>query len=384
MIRGFPDEVSLSISILKLFHQLSDNHFKSFIEKNFNPSLSHQTNYQMLFEHPTALNLQIPPAPGESRRNLVVDYLKTSSRIRNPYFKTFIDILNSPEEEDLINYISNAEPFFPKVLGLISGSTVEARARSIAGKLQKTKTISTLARLEGGKDLYSVTEESELNHLKSVLRLALIPCTSETKWDLSKYSVDHAIELRNIGWKKKVEGVDGVPPFEFIVIEASSHLSSCSDLWELNKGYISAKISTEMSVEEIKNPFIQGPFTPYRGSKTRQKVLSYGEKVSIQADPLLKKPLKLYSLKGWVVPSKGNLSSLIDGLLRSRTDIDPAILSAGEEEYPGSQQHRLESDRVENGGSVSCLPNYGSKIVFDTFSLSSYSKGSKNVNLMFQ
>lgn len=384
LLRGFPDEVSLAISSLNLLHRYAPPSIQSYIARILQPPLSSSTNYQMLFEHPTALNLEIPPAPSESRRNLVLDFLKQTPRISNHYFMTFLAILRGDSEDRLVEYLSTAEPFNPRMLGLIVGATVEARARHMAGRLQKTKTVSDLARLEGGKDLYSTIEAAELNHTTSVLRLITVTSECPVVWYPNKCSVTHASELRNIGWKKTIVGVDCVPPYEFMKIEPVYPHSTCPIECELEKGYIRIHQQLPGTVTGIHSPLKMGGHTPYRGSVTRQKVTGYGDKLASQADPLLSKVLKLFSLLSWAVPKVGNISTVISNLLASRTDLDHSLLIPDEDELPGSVHHRLQDERTGHGGAVGLLPNYGSYLGFDTFPLTEYSKGSKNVNLMFQ
>lgn len=106
--------------------------------------------------------------------------------------------------------------------------------------------------------------------------------------------------------------------------------------------------------------------------------------MAVQADPLLQNVLKAFGLIGWGVPSQGNLSELIKKLLVARTDLDPFMLILVEAQLTGSVYHRLQDPRTGHGGSVCILPNYGTFFCFDIFPLTEYSKGSKNMNLMFQ
>lgn len=383
-IRGFPDEVSFAISSLKTFYphcspELQKS-FINFLSPMFNPDL----NYNLIFEHPTSLNLMVPPAPSEARRNAVIKYLKETGRVQNPYLKTFLSLLNDPNEQLLIEFLSSATPFCPRILSMIVDSTVEARARHIAGKLQKTKTISTLARLEGSEDIYSLIIMSEINHFSSVLRICTQSNKGPVQWNPSKCSVQHAKELRNYGWKKVVEGVDCVPPQEFLHIELTSPIQNCNPIYELDKGMIVLRFSTNLEPYEIYSPLSVGAFMPYRGSITRQKTMGFGDKLSKQADPLLQKILKAFSLLGLGIKLEGNLASLVQMLLEARTDLNPLCLMPDEARLTGSVHHRLQDSRTGHGGSVSILPNYATKFGFDTFPLTEYTKGSINTNLMFQ
>ncbi|UOS86047.1 RdRp [Hymenopteran rhabdo-related virus] len=384
LLRGFPDEVNLAVSSLKLMYPHFNRDFQIFITKILTPPIAKEQSYQMIFEHPTALNLEIPPAPSEARRTRVVEFLQTTPRITNSYFRTFMQILQEKTEQPLLDYLSLAEPFNPRILGLIASATVEARARHIAGKLQKTKTISQLALQEGGKNIYTAICEAEINHLGSVLRIINTSNPTPFSWIPTKCSMTHAMELRNMSWNKEIVGVDCVSPYEFMHLERVSAIKECPGDCELSKGYVAISYARALTPIEMQNPLIMGPHTPYRGSVTRQKMTGFGDKLAQQADPLLTKTLKLFSLLGWAIPKEGYLSQLIQFLLKSRTDLDPQVVIPDTDQIAGSAHHRLQDERTGHGGAVVVLPNYGSKIVFDTFPLSEYSKGSANVNLMFQ
>ena len=384
LLRGFPDEVSFAISTLRLMYVHSSPELQGAILGFLNPSLNPETNYMLLFEHPTSLNLNVPPTPSEARRNVIINFLQKSPRVKNSYLRTFLSLMGSPYEKLLIDYLATAEPFMPRLLSQIAKSTTESRARHIAGKLQKTKTISSLAQLEGEKDIYNIIETSEANHVLSILKIMSEPVVNYTSWTPDTCSVEHASKLRELGWKRKIEGVDCVPPQEFLFIESLTASKPCHSLFDLPKGYIIMRITTALTPSELHDPLTTGHYTPYRGSVTHQKISGFGDKLAEVAEPLLQKVLRAFNLIGWGVKPDGNLAELLTQLLMSKTDLDPQWLIPDEARLTGSTHHRLQDDRTGHGGSVAILPNYGTRVTFDTFPLYEYSKGSKNVNLMFQ
>ncbi|QWT43296.1 putative large polymerase protein [Alphahymrhavirus distinguendus] len=384
LLRGFPDEVNLSVSILSIFHGFASDKEKRIIERILQPEFATTVQYEMLYEHPTALNLELPPAPSESRRKMVIEFLKDTPRIKNPAFKEFINLLDHPAEKAIIDYLQYARPFNPRFLGLIAGATIDARARQLAGRLQKTKTISELARTEGRQNIYSKIASSELNHVLSVVRRLTVPATSPVVWYPNKCSMTHTMELRNTGWRVDIVGVDCVSPFEFMEIEPVVEENPCPPGLELDKGYIVISQSIHLSEPDLQNALIVGSHFPYRGSATSRKTSGFGDSLSEVSDPLLTKLLGLFSLLGWATPPDGNLARVIKAMLAARTDIDPNLLLPDFDQLAGSIHHRLQDERSGHGGSVAVLPNFGSKFFFNTFPLSAYSKGSKNVNLMFQ
>ncbi|APG78710.1 RNA-dependent RNA polymerase [Hubei rhabdo-like virus 1] len=384
LIRGFPDDVSFALASLRLIYPHLPHPVQKVVESFLNPPLAETKNFSLLFEQPTALNIASPPAPGESRRNIVINFLRTTPIIKNPYFQTFIGLLGSDEEARIAQYLESAEPFNPRVLGMIAASTTVARARHIAGKLQKTVTISKIAREAGGCNIFSAVQSSELRQLSYVLQIVTRQLKGNTPWTPNTCSVSHAAELRKKGWGKDVVGVDCVPPQEFMFLELDTSLSQCSPKFDLGKGHIVVRHQRTLSPDQWADPLIVGDHSPYRGSITRQKVRGFGDKIATQAEPLLQKALRTATLIGWGVKKDGNLDLLIRLLIASKTDLPVNLLIPEDENLTGSLHHRLQDDRSDHGGAVSVLPNYGSRFSFDTFPLTAYSKGSSNVNLMFQ
>ncbi|AYW51543.1 L polymerase RdRp [Lasius neglectus virus 2] len=384
LLRGFPDEVSYALASLKRIFPYTHPSLQKLITRMCSPPINSQMNYQLISEHPTVLNLEVPPAPSESRRNLIIDFVKSGDIHLNSYVRTFLDLLDSEEDKHVLKYLTTVEPFNPRLLSMFMGATAESRARHVAGKLQKTKTIATVARTLGSVDLYAKIIEAEKNHMGSIFRNVFSDHTNTVKWNSSVCSVEHATALRRLGWDREIVGVSCVPPHEFMSLELSLLDYTCLETYELSKGYVSIRFDPSYELDSFPSPLIKGPFPPYRGSVTRQKVSGYGDKIAAQAEPIIQKVLRLYSLVGWGIPSTGNLHTLCDKLLARHTDLPSEHLCPQDEEITGSVHHRLQDMRTGHGGSVPVLPNYGSKLMFDTFPLVAYSKGSKNVNLMFQ
>lgn len=384
LIRGFPDDLELNISFLKSAHSFVKPKIQRYIEEVLSPVMSPHKSFELLLENPGALNLYIPSAPGEARRSSIIKFLKEDFEINNPSFKEFIDILGTDEDKSLVAFLKTCRPMNPVVLSAIYDATTQARARHVAGKLQKTRTLSKVAVQEGNVDLYSVIREAELNHLRSVLLIVRGKGKGEIVWSPDNCSEEHARKLRNSGWGEELFGLDCASPIEIAVMEPNTPISLCDPSYELDKGYISLQLPTFMSQESLRNPLVTGPYFPYRGSATKQRIMGAGHKVASYSSPLLSKAARLGSLIGWGIEIGGPAHRVIECILLSMTDVPLADLIPLADQTSGSVHHRLESDYVDRGGAVSVLPNFGTKMRINTFPLTAYSKGSKNVNLMFQ
>lgn len=384
MIRGFPDDLELSISFLRVAYQHVNTHLKAFIKSCLSPQMNPNVSFELLLENPLSLNLFIPSSPGEARRNSIITFLRDQFEVKNRYFKEFLEILGDDEDQHLVRYLELCTPTNPVVLSLIYGATIQARARKVAGKLQKTRTLSKVAVSEGNVDLYSIIRKSEINHLRSVLYIVQGKPAGEIIWTPDICSEEHAKRLRESGWKRSIVGLSCASPIEIMALEPNTPTSECQDTYELDKGHITLQIPPFMNQASLEDSLIIGPYNPYRGSATKQKVVGSGTHVVSYSSPLLTKIVGACNLIGWATPTDGNLRGIIESLLASVTDIPMQDILPLDDSITGSVHHRLESDYIDKGGAVGILPNYGSKMRFDTCPLVAYSKGSKNVTLMFQ
>lgn len=384
LVRGFPDDLSMAISFLKVAYRFSAPPIKRFIKSILSPKFNSNGSFTLLLENPTSLNLMVPPSPGEARRSSILRFLQESSSVQNKFFLAFLNVLETDEESSLIDFLKTCRPCNPVVLSAVYDATAIARARKVVGKLQKTRTISKLAMTEGQVDLFKIIRESEINHLRSVLHQISYLDSGPVPWTSSRCSVDHAKALRDKGWGVEIVGVDCAPPLEIIRIEENKPHSLCDPSCELDKGYISVQLPPGMTPEDLSNPGVYGPYAPYRGAATKQKIMGFGSAIASYSSPLIAKAMRLGSLVGWATQVDSYFTNVIERVIKTVTDVPLAELLPYDPDAGGSVHHRYEDDRIEKGGSVCVLPNFGTKMMFITNYLTAYSKGSKNVNFMFQ
>lgn len=185
-----------------------------------------------------------------------------------------------------------------------------------------------------------------------------------------------------MGWGKFIQGVDCAPPHEIFKVELVEPLIGCPDTAELEKGFINIRINSSPS--QCSDPTYQGISSPYRGSMTRSKNESVATKIGAKTPSLLQRAIKVASLENWVFLSGSALSKISEGIVASVTDLPYNLLIPDLEQTSGSYQHRLRTDRTDNGGTCPVLPTQGSKLHLDTSPLMYLNKGSKNKNFMFQ
>nr|UJY62998.1 RNA-dependent RNA polymerase [Frankliniella occidentalis associated mononegavirales virus 3] len=384
IVKGFPDEVAENLSIFRAMCNMRPQYTEMIMDLA-SPILTTTPNYKLLYEHPTAVSLHHPSSPSDCRRSSVMEYLNNNAEIRNDCFRTFLSVANSQDEktENMVKMLSSIEPCNPRVLSLIYGSTPDARARAVIGKIQKTATLARLITSEMNVNLVQMISNAEVNHFKGVLKT--LYTRGEDVWTPNQCSVQFAKLIRDKGWQREIVGVSVAPPLEFGVFDAPDDVTGCDKRYYIpEEGFVGFDLDPLLTQDQLRDVSKIGSYAPYRGSVTKSKVSSLGSKMIQHSDALLKKPLTAVTLIGWAVKKDGNLDRFLREMLNGMTDADAAALIPEDEAICGSVQHRLQDDRTSHGGSMSLLYNMGTKIGINTSPLVNHCKGAKNTNLMFQ
>lgn len=382
LVKGFPDQVSYDIATLKIMRLKASTGLKLQIGTILNPYLSSDLNYELLIMNPEALNLEASPSPSEARRSTMIEFLKTTDRITQPYVIEFLQLADKREVEGLVEFLTSPVTLHPKVLNTFMQATPYYRAQQVIGKLQKTPTMARIYQKEGEKDIHRLLERSELTHMKSILR-NIFNSSGRMDIDFMKSSaVHHASFLRDAGWRKNIVGVDSAPPHEVFGVELIHGSQDCREEFELDKGFITIRICATPA--QCRDSLFPGPVFPYRGSVTKSKNESVASKIKTRTPSLLQRGLKVAELENWVFEKGSELSRLAERLVETLTDLPYELLTPDLDQVSGCYQHRLRTDRIDNGGTCSVLPNKSTHFQLDTSTLFYLNKGSKNKNFMFQ
>lgn len=382
LVKGFPDQLSYDIATLSSYYTSAPEGTRLLIQRILNPYLSSHLNYDLLAMNPEVINLETTSSPSEARRGIMIEFLKHSEYVQQPYVKQFLKLIDSRPNKQLIEFLSSPPKIHPKILNVFIQATAEYRAQQVVGKLQKTPTMARLYQREGDQDLYKILERSELNHFKAVLRAIFNTNLRMSIWDPALPSVHYATQLRQIGWRKQIVGVDCAPPHEIFKLEQVDPTIPCDSNLELDKGFITIRVCASRTV--CQDSTLIGPIFPYRGSFTKTKTDSVATKIKSSSPSLLKRAITLAELKNWVFFDNSKLDLVARGLLECITDTPYDLLTPESDQVSGSAQHRLRVDRVDNGGTSPNLPTQSTKLQLDTSTYTQLTKGGKNVNFMFQ
>ncbi|UHK03185.1 MAG: RNA-dependent RNA polymerase [Hangzhou rhabdovirus 3] len=379
MIRGFPDPLSSAISQLNLIKQNVGDYKRNIVNNILSPIFSDYVNYEMLFSDPVALNLLHPSSPGEQLKRKVLDLIKSGKIEKSKSFSNFL-AKTSDDQKKLADLLSDMTPHInPRIGHDILECTVEASANKITDRIEKTNTLVNLMVKNYEDDLNRQIGRSEVNYLSSCIYQ--LHFSNKMLDSISFCATERSIQLRNLSWKKTISGVTFASPFETFQFSLTQGYCT-SECQNQEYGHISVKVIRDIDGEGLLKI---GPTPPFLGSSTKEKIIQgYGVKFAKDATPIFKRNSKMLRLINWGTESNSNLSKLIIDMYNAVTDIPYDIMLNRTDQISGSFEHRWSTSGLSHGCFLPILYNGSSWINMSTTTLSAYSKGSKNVNLMFQ
>ncbi|UHK03291.1 MAG: RNA-dependent RNA polymerase [Hangzhou nephotettix cincticeps rhabdovirus 1] len=365
IIRGFPDPVTAAIWELKLLLESPINRdLREAIVRILSPRLNPVVNPELLCQDPTGLNLLRGSRPKDKIKRFVVDFLVNMPDIQNEEFREFLR-LATLDQRPLSNALFNVEPCHPRVMSEIYNSTVQGRASQCVRKIDKTPVLLNLMCKNHDRARAKINEEVSLGFDQEEGRVVKTPKalgmlfyefernqlmgllfslnTPSNLDDLPLCSCKRADELRSRSWRKKLHGVSVAFPHELL---KRSLLRE-----NLETGFILLSILGEQDMMSWLTQL--GPFSPYLGSTSREKVEYQGKKLLSSAPSFLTNAIRSLRFINWGTNEGTRLSNLIYKIFSQFTDADPSWLIPKVGMVSGTLEHRVADMRTSHSGTLS-------------------------------
>ncbi|QJQ27116.1 putative RdRp protein [IRE/CTVM19-associated rhabdovirus] len=381
MARGHPDLATLDCSLIRQAWEESPPELRTLLERMLSPVLNPSKNSTLLIQDPTALNLLSPSSASDTVKRLVTHVLKGASWITNPKIKEFLNI-SCDGMDTLCDYLVSMSPCNPRVGHSILEASLYGRSLHMINQLNKTNTVIKISRNLSNVPLTSPASKADLQHWLSVLHHL---STAGEEWHHSVCSSQWTQHIRNKGWATEITGVTVASPFEMFVA-AESETAQCEEEGHMNAqwGYILLRRDPSANGPLALAGLTLGPYTPYIGSKTIEKVAAKGKEWSKHVPSLVSQAYEIQVLQGWGAKKGGHLSQVLDRLVTSLCNKDPQRLYPLHEHIKGSLEHRFLDNATKHGGALPVLYTVATAWYISSDTLSRYSKGSGNYNLHFQ
>lgn len=392
MLHGFHDPLSLNIwSLFHFIKSFPQHPLVKYMLNMLNPNYNPVANYELICQDPTSINLIHSSSGNEKIKRLVFDFLTGEMQVNNQVFLTFLKLAKK-RQTDLSNILSSMTPLNPRIANSILASTIVGRAMKIVSKINKTNVIIRLMakNYEGSSqrdieeilntyDMSSMKAKSlsdsfgkfEENYLYSVLYGVFHVGRTVRLVSQDSCSREWAQRLRDESWGKVITGVTVAVPAEFLQwLPTTGEDCTLQNHPYPEIGYIS--VITELPQRNLRSPEFDpyslglGPFKPFFGAATKNKVQYEGGEIKRTAPPLMRGALDMLCLIGWGTEKDSNLSALLRAIFSSFTDLDPDVCIPEDSMISGSVEHRWQDMRTSHYSSLSILYELVTHITVNT------------------
>ncbi|UZP80991.1 RNA-dependent RNA polymerase [Alphacytorhabdovirus ribes] len=379
LMRGFPDPLSLSLSMM--YHwgvsvPDQDDATIEYLSRWVRPLYMPQRSMKLLIEDVSSVNLLAPVTPTAGLRQAVEKYLGDGRVIRNAEFRGLMTSRDPEIEEVLAAHLCSNDNLHIRLLHDIMEATIYGYIKSIISKVTKSATIVGLAVGKSDRDPLARVIKDEENYF----RFFCWRSTIKPEYELPSCPTTLAKNIRKEGWGKNLIGVTVAFPWSYLT------RTDCYDMGKrctCTDGCISLYLPDEVSTPKEWNTSI-GNCPPYLGSITKEKiVLSTGTKI-YSGEPLIRRPINLMRVIGWFVPSESETAKVISACVNAVSNIDPQVFQGVVEGSSGSEIHRFRDTSLRHGALCSSNFLYSTRYHVSNDTFTRYAKGSQNYDMMFQ
>uniref|UniRef100_W4VRB8 Putative corethrella sequence 2 n=1 Tax=Corethrella appendiculata TaxID=1370023 RepID=W4VRB8_9DIPT len=317
-IRGHDDKVSLWTNILHIIKNLDPSlfrHVMSLWQMRPKKNPSEALDRKRLYEDPYSLNIMSLPSAESEIKKYTSSYLK-SEFVTNPSIKVLYEKDVSLDYDEVIKAIDKIHPAFPQLGHTILKNSNAGLLLRLQQKFVASKTIENVIKQHEDISLIDLIKEKN-EHLTRVIKNKL-----KNQGDLhfnimmfDTYSCPYSLsdELRKINWGKDLVGLTKPCYMHQVVLK---NLDTSTE--DERKESILIKISPELEMNPQLGSWSFGGYTPYIGSKTREKITKPSIDIS-EKTSLIKALKELMKIKGWLkITGSENLIPLIDNFIKEK------------------------------------------------------------------
>lgn len=375
-VRAFPDAVTESLSFWKVIadHTTSEQ-LRAFAIEMGHPRLLRyeDSHFIKLIEDPSALNIpKSISAMSVLKEQVKLSLINRSEEIGNHMIRTSLEYYKENYDQIVI-HLSTITPCFPRFVSEMYGGTACGIFESLISLFENSRSIRNKTILSNYSDIHRQLTKSELASFVSLVLKSTFTATQKSIWACS---ADHADNLRNMSFARKIIGSTVPHPLEMFGLTERAG-DNC-------RGCTTGTNPTSFITTIIPQPFTsvtRGKYPPYLGSRTQEMttILKQWEKET--RIPFVKRASDLRRVIKWFVDPDSNLAKSIFKMIESSTG-ELHETSSVQGIRSGSAPHRFRNYKTSSGGYCANSPSYSSQMIVTTDSMSDL--GDTNYDFMFQ
>jgi hypothetical protein len=364
--KGFPDSLSLYLAHMQgamRYCNLDIQKYRkiqSFITSWMTPLFDKIKNYENLMQSPTALNIL-----GSASKVVILKYraqevLGNSNITKNSDARAMYKFIKS-DFSKLTKFLIQINPFPSRVVADFFASTPPGQASKFVSKFDSTKTLRLIAK-ENGSMFFKTIQSSERQLLDAVISQGItknreiVAKLMERTRDMTIYgyleqtcTTKLAQLYRDISWGIKIIGVTTAAPLHLLTTigTKSARCKKCIT----NKFVYKTTLSRDSrNASNMRSKL--GPYQPYLGSKTVEKISTNKEWSTDTNLSYLQAAVSNLRQVGWVYSHNSNMHKLILKNIEAFTDVDTSIFMSSAEYLGGNWAARYEDAFTKHGGFI--------------------------------
>ncbi|QWT43291.1 putative large polymerase protein [Anisopteromalus calandrae negative-strand RNA virus 2] len=359
-----------------------------------------EANPELLVSNPCSTNLKTPPLLGSKFRNLLEQAI-----IRNTKNRMLSDLFpkdTARRDKDLFEYLVGTSPLHPRFIHEIYRLTPTSTRLTFLAKFSNTKTARQMFSLDKGILPYDELElvDDGYYNIKSSCDYQALAAVDLNQIEFMRdlyLEINRSIpviericptilaqDMRDYSWTaltkgKKIEGVTVPHPAH------QSIMTSVSDATHTAcRGSSEFIVYIPVTKDPIHALTKRGPYLPFVGSRTREKVAGRIFTVLSGLRPY-KAAERAVTLSTWCVDEGGTLYSFLMELADARTNVDLDTLKQTSGYIAGgTMPHRLDDHVTKNRTANNFLVNITTHILLSTDNMGRFARGLDNYVMHFQ
>nr|QRW42735.1 MAG: RNA-dependent RNA polymerase [Gordis virus] len=336
-----------------------------------------------LYEDPYCLNIKSLPSADSKIRDLTLAYLK-SDAVTNPNIRRLYSEQFSMSYDSVIASIDKMRPIYAPLGNVLLKSSNAGIGKMLQGKLTSSKTIEkAVSRQTSLLELIDLKNSEMVEATKKLARRGNF--LGNITYFKDSCPVVIADKLREKSWGVDLVGVTK-PPYQHQVV--------LQDLDDVTDSQRNRTIVIKLSPDVQENPAYChktfGPFKPYVGSRTKEKITKASIDVT-EKTSYIRAAQTLGKMKSWLelIGAKG-LVELCDKLIQEKLDVIQLPESVENIEdicakvRSGNIYHRMSSDVEHSVAMVNCLLTVTSHYSQSSNLLQSLTQDGEDFTVFFQ
>ncbi|UHK03222.1 MAG: RNA-dependent RNA polymerase [Hangzhou zicrona caerulea xinmovirus 1] len=389
--RGCPDPLTIWLKIIRDIRTDSPLVYLAILHL-VPPSFKLDVDPVKIVEDMYSLNLKSLPNFERKSREIIEEFLP--GYVTNP---RVVQLLGASRDDltSLCEVLISMRPYIANLAHEILRNSNEGVQLQLIGSFSNLQTINRMINEDGtrGETIFSLGKIKDLESIQVIkkrLEKSEVPANPSHFLEQSylhfSCTFKAAEHLREKSWGFAITGITSPVPCEQIKVIDYDSLPI-----EEKRDCIIVKTSYDLKINGQEAFERRGPFSPYLGSATPEK-MNKPKLTVINPNPHVKSVMKLYYILTYLerMDNTSNLITLVRNMIQNKIAYLPTEFQTTPIEdwcgrnYGGSYEHRFKASSQKRSALYSLSENLATHVTINTNLLGQLLRGNEDYNLFFQ